>query len=811
MHKLYQMTKVRTPRKSVSANQRLQRGFARLLVRALLRKNSAFWLLILVAILYIFMLPKYSTIYPNVKTKDAVKTVAKNSQSNKVVDKEEDGLAACLLIMDDNHFLVEWLAYHYHAANLRKIVVAVDPKSTTSPLEILGRWKENIDITVWTSDDDYATKKDFGKMKAIVSQTFTEKTPSLVDHRARQRLFYTSCLRTIKKDSEQTPQKSAWTMMVDVDEFVRVNYRISGNETSIPPIEQPGSVTSVLNLLSLPEDSPSSSEPKWKELRSSPCVPLPRVRFASNTENDSSKNQSPSFLTQSYNGHAKFNDQKRNKITKAIIDLSRVPYEDIATVDSIHMPIRTFCSRRNRYFSPNDSLLIVNHYTGSYEQFTYRDNDARNEIVADGENTKTKVNVRNAEHFKEQQKFGYPPQTDDEIQPWLGGFHQEHQGLSNDLLKDSGLLSPKSWRTIEKRTGDEDRCALLFFGLPRSYGEMVLPSLVENVLKPNARHGCDVYVHYYRQESEEAGRRNEGGKLNPDDVLLLKDAVRSVSTDYFNKEQTGKSGPSYQPPTVLFAHDTPEDFTKRYSTLLEKYQTATTTYNGTTVEKYFPWLARTYVKSSVDNMVKQWHSIQSAFKLMDYTAKQRNFNYTRVGMFRSDCLYVTPIDIASLGTKTESSISSYDTNNEHFVVPNFALYPINDRLVYGPYEAIKVWATQRFNLMEERAEAQVHPGKIFHSEYFLAETVFPAMEKLGYDQIPNSDVCFLRARAGGAALLNDCSAETKLTNTLWAAKQTPKIEQERLSVVEAVVGTSCTLRMTDSKPKVRVASCTKQK
>ena len=28
--------------------------------------------------------------------------------------RDDSSSAACLLIMDDNHFLIEWLAYHYH-------------------------------------------------------------------------------------------------------------------------------------------------------------------------------------------------------------------------------------------------------------------------------------------------------------------------------------------------------------------------------------------------------------------------------------------------------------------------------------------------------------------------------------------------------------------------------------------------------------------------------------------------------------------------------------------------------------------------
>ena len=56
--------------------------------------------------------------------------------------RDENKFAACMLVMDDSHFLTEWIAYHYHAVNLRTIVLAIDPKSQTSPSHVLDRWKD---------------------------------------------------------------------------------------------------------------------------------------------------------------------------------------------------------------------------------------------------------------------------------------------------------------------------------------------------------------------------------------------------------------------------------------------------------------------------------------------------------------------------------------------------------------------------------------------------------------------------------------------------------------------------------------------
>ena len=90
---------------------------------------------------------------------------------------------------------------------------------------------------------------------------------------------------------------------------------------------------------------------------------------------------------------------------------------------------------------------------------------------------------------------------------------------------------PDSSNTVMTRTEITtlDRCALCFFGLPRAYKTMVLPSIVRNLLLPNARHNCDVYVHYYRVFAEAVGRRNPGRAIDPDAVLLLEEAAKDVA------------------------------------------------------------------------------------------------------------------------------------------------------------------------------------------------------------------------------------------------------------------------------------------
>jgi len=61
--------------------------------------------------------------------------------------------SACLVLKDDNHWLIEWLAYHYHVLPLRDLIVVKDPTSKTSPDKIFQRWKGRINIETWDEGD----------------------------------------------------------------------------------------------------------------------------------------------------------------------------------------------------------------------------------------------------------------------------------------------------------------------------------------------------------------------------------------------------------------------------------------------------------------------------------------------------------------------------------------------------------------------------------------------------------------------------------------------------------------------------------
>jgi hypothetical protein len=213
--------------------------------------------------------------------------------------------------------------------------------------------------------------------------------------------------------------------------------------------------------------------------------------------------------------------------------------------------------------------------------------------------------------------------------------------------------------------------------------------------------------------------------MNPSDILLLEMAAIDVAKNHGGR-----------PPHLEFANDTQQSFWKKRRTSLEKHQH--TTDEGRPV--CFPCEAGQWSEASLDNLVKQWHSsIDSVFTLMETASQQlNNFACSRVGMFRSDAMVLTPIDISVLDR------DEMDVQNRHAVLAPFEKHPVNDRMISGPLEGVKVWATKRFELIEERVRLRQDPGYEMHSERFLNATTLPAIQELlGISLHANPDICFL--------------------------------------------------------------------
>jgi len=119
-------------------------------------------------------------------------------------EDEDDSFSACILWMDDNHRLEEWLAYHYYLLKLRYVVINIDPSSKTSPNAIIDRWndhenKYNLNMTIVTmTNSDYMLKHQ-NWLDKIEKARLSPHSDLLYGkektnyHRKRQHEFYKAC------------------------------------------------------------------------------------------------------------------------------------------------------------------------------------------------------------------------------------------------------------------------------------------------------------------------------------------------------------------------------------------------------------------------------------------------------------------------------------------------------------------------------------------------------------------------------------------------------------------------------------------
>jgi len=319
------------------------------------------------------------------------------------------------------------------------------------------------------------------------------------------------------------------------------------------------------------------------------------------------------------------------------------------------------------------------------------------------------------------------------------------------------------YKTDKKEDSFASSCAILFFGLPRSFKLFVLPSIIENIIVPNMENNCDYYLHYHNVAFEGENRGGEpGGPIYGNDVFLLEDAIREI----YDHNGIGSTGNNI--PHISITNSTVQEFEQARGRLMHSYETAL---DESGRYLYFPYAAASWeYPHTMRNMVKQWHSIDAVWRHMEANAKRLKREYARVAMLRNDVVYVTPLDVYQLSTNER------DFDNNHFVIPNWANYPINDRMVVGPYDAVKVWATERFQRIETHVRKYPIPGWGMHSEKFLNFTIVPAMidasghslassplsssppsSSSGYIMDQNPNICFLRARADGSIWIEDCS------------------------------------------------------
>ena len=342
------------------------------------------------------------------------------------------------------------------------------------------------------------------------------------------------------------------------------------------------------------------------------------------------------------------------------------------------------------------------------------------------------------------------------------------------LIHNNTETSDSVIATVNEQTppvGSTVRCAVNFFGLPRAFESLVLPSIVKNIVAVNP--DCDYYVHYYHTTSEAEGRSGKGGVIDPTAVLLLRDAVQKEAI---------RRGDAVLP-IVEFTYDKEEDFWTKYSDLIEKIRT--TKVDGKYL--YFPWAEKSYRHpETTDNIVKMWHTIQSSFELMEKFAASNGIEYDIVGMFRSDVVYVTPINIRD-APKPSSSNELVPVT-----ITDFGNFPVSDRMIYGPRDAVKAWATQRFSRLDNHVDFMLKndPGWGMHSEKFVYHALFPLIKQITTIR-PHPTLCFFRARADESVWVSDCSNDNPSIAAPSIKENMLQVNRTFHDVVQDAIGRPC--------------------
>ena len=307
---------------------------------------------------------------------------------------------------------IEWLAYHYHTANLRHLIVASDPHSRTSPTKVLDRWRDKISIQEW-NESNYLPP-DFDRQVEENSSYGDETKKVLSNHRVRQAQFNLECLREFKR------QNRGWTLILDTDEYLNPKPMGKDSETDTNQKQPTPNVPEILGSFHIPLGFESVY---------SPCIPMNREQYsARESPNTDVQNMvapgfdGRDFQTLRWRKHgfetqwqklSIGDDQEcgivRHIPNKVIIDLSRITEEEISKEQhsgNPHKPL-SMCPE-NVYSHKLQTPFVVHHYMGTPEQWFYRSNDKRG------------IGYRRARYEDMNERFGI--RESDTIRPWLQNF-----------------------------------------------------------------------------------------------------------------------------------------------------------------------------------------------------------------------------------------------------------------------------------------------------------------------------------------------------------------------------------------------------
>ena len=333
-----------------------------------------------------------------------------------------ESFSACLLVMDENFRLYEWLAYHYHVLPLRYLVIASDPRSKQSPEPVLELFRQHLNMTIllW-NDTDFLWWLPPLPENAEVSE-MTDR------FKIRQRRFLAQCLAHMHQ------QNRTWTALWDTDEYVAFNLynfsrqSLTSNSSATSPCDM-SEAGSILRYLK------GYGEPN--------CVVMNRAlvgnREAPTLMNETHPFDPRRFDTIRYRWRLPFG-ARLNGFGKCMMNVQKIPSFPV-TVRNPHRPVFEICPG-----AKGDHLLhrpfYLNHYIGSWEAYSYRDDGRRG-------------GIRSHEAYLERAQQGTV--YDDNLSPWLPAFLASVGIARATILLENAGLDPNynassltaSWKRLK--------------------------------------------------------------------------------------------------------------------------------------------------------------------------------------------------------------------------------------------------------------------------------------------------------------------------------------------------------------------------
>jgi hypothetical protein len=251
--------------------------------------------------------------------------------------------SSCILFMDDNHRLTEWMAYHYFSLPLRHVVIAVDPHSATQP-KIHKHWYSLMNITIW-NDTDFV-------MKDLARSEVDRKDDLKNKHRARQGQFYQACSRHLKNLNR------TYTTYHDTDEFLTISDEFYSTESTKSAYASDSFKSQPGHILQLVEDyhRESHNQTETHQDLSDICFHAPRALYSTvESSKDERQRDVPDWVNSDQFDTIRYRYRltKRGNhdgLGKAIIDVSRLTEEDIQIGGSTHRPLKSVCKRGHTPF-----------------------------------------------------------------------------------------------------------------------------------------------------------------------------------------------------------------------------------------------------------------------------------------------------------------------------------------------------------------------------------------------------------------------------------------------------------------------------